>query len=166
MTDIHNTGSTETETETVTFTKTSIDFVSIEIKKPEPEFISPEDFDRWLLAPLVEISGKKCDREQLLPTFRGILKCQYVDVVNLTLAGQPVTVWVDDEGLMRNTDSGTVLGFLVIDDEGREYALAGNLILTGGVSQDGESLGSNFSQLDMKTFEKQGNFRLIELETI
>ena len=162
MTDIHNTSSTETKTKT----KTLIDFVTVEIRKPDPQFIKPEDFDRWLLSPLIEISGQRCDHDKLLETFTGILKCRYVDVVNIELAGQPVTVWVDDEGLMLNTDSGNVLGFLVTDDHGREYPLAGNLVLTGGVDDDGNSLGSNFSQLDMKTFEKQGNFRLIELETI
>lgn len=137
----------------------TIDYIALNISLREVE----RD-EGSVMVPAIHVSGLQCPAAGLLQTFYAQIDCNYVDVVRVTIGGEDVSIWVDDEGLLKSTDTGVVLGFLVTDDEGREYPLAGNLILTGSVDDNGDSLGTTFSESDLRRFAASGNFAAIEIE--
>ena len=85
------------------------------------------------------------DDDSLLPFLRQQIDCRTIERVEVTLQGKQVTIWLDEEGLYQRNEAfeslagpGKLIGFLVQDDDGRKYPIAGTLVLTGSDNDDSE----------------------------
>ena len=74
------------------------------------------------------------DRDNFLETLYRDLECNLVDV---QFGGQWLSVWCDDEGLLKDRDS--LMGLVVIDDNGDHHPLAGHIAITGVPDSDGNT---------------------------
>ena len=62
-----------------------------------------------------------------------LLACKYFDVVMVQWRGKDISIFVDDEGLMKAGNVGR-------DVEGYPNPLFGNFVICGGVDDDGDTL--------------------------
>lgn len=62
------------------------------------------------------------------------LECDTFDVVMVEYKGERLSIYVDDEGMLKSGNLGR-------DVQGCPQPLFGNLVITGGVDVEGETLG-------------------------
>ena len=62
------------------------------------------------------------------------LECGTFDVVRVIWAGQEISLFVDDEGMLKSGNFGRRV-------EGYPEPLFGTIVVTGGVDEEGETLG-------------------------
>lgn len=86
-----------------------------------------------------EIQSYIIPRKDLLKAAYQAIDCDTVDVVNTQLNGREVSIWVDDNGRLSNTEK-LLNGFVVVDEQGYQHELAGTIFLTGGADEQGETL--------------------------
>ena len=69
------------------------------------------------------------------------IDCRTVDIVTVLLDEQVIDIVVDDEGLMKpnNAPQDTILGYVITDDMGYEFPLAGVIVLAGS-NDEGETI--------------------------
>lgn len=75
------------------------------------------------------------------------LNCDLFDVVMVEWDGEEISIYVDDEGMLKS-------GNLGCDVEGYPQPLFGNLVFTGGVDEEGDTLPfpENFTMQHIKRF--------------
>ncbi len=91
-----------------------------------------------VLVSTVAINGMIVNRKDTVSDYKDYYKlidCNTFDVVRVTWKGQEISIFVDDEGLLK---CGT-LGRDVKHDNGT-IELFGNLVVTGGTDDEGETL--------------------------
>ena len=81
------------------------------------------------------------------------LNCDLFDVVMVEWDGEEISIYVDDEGMLKS-------GNLGCDVEGYPQPLFGNLVFTGGVDEEGDTLPlpEKFTMQDIKRFVSKPSY--------
>lgn len=91
-----------------------------------------------------------------------LIGCQTIDIVCPLLGGKVISIVVDDEGLL--TSEEVLYGFKITDDEGREFQLVGDLVLTGVNPDTGDTASCPASTKEIETLFQKGQITPITMK--
>ena len=84
-----------------------------------------------------------------------LIGCDYFDVVMTEFKGEKLSIFVDDEGLMKAGNFGRMI-------HGIDSPIFGNYVITGGVDDEGETLPipKTISLLDLEELVSEVKYQL------
>lgn len=93
--------------------------------------------------------------------------CSTVDIATLKLMGEVVDIVVDDEGLLKPTDeNGLLQGWVIIDDDGHERVLVGNLVFSGCDFEDGATIDCPLQRPQIQQLLDTGRIRPVGVNVL
>ena len=115
----------------------------------------------------IELDTLHCPPAKTLQAWYEAIDCNTVDIVTLRLADAVVDIVVDDEGLLKpnNAPQATILGYVITDDMGYEYPLAGTLVFAGVDQEDGETVDCPLTRDQIQQLIDEDRIRTVGLNS-
>jgi hypothetical protein len=95
-----------------------------------------EDFQAVRITEAGSFERISLDRNKVLDSLYGAIGCRYVEVIQAT---ETISIWVDEEGLMRRPTP-NYLATLLAAELGFGQVIVGVVVFTGGADSEGNTL--------------------------
>ncbi len=89
----------------------------------------------------------------------GFLDCDTIQMLTIQLCGQMINVFFDECGKFKNSDD--VLGILITDDQGAQWDIAGNVMMT----RDNEEPHACFTKEELREMFEMKRLQAIRVPT-